>query len=61
VALVELNGQVYYQMYQLPACEVPSRAAGEAVRADSVTYYSAATGQVLADGNIMRKGVDALS
>ncbi|SFQ76304.1 PepSY domain-containing protein [Hymenobacter arizonensis] len=57
VALAELNGQVYYQVYQLPADEaaattgVSTGQPVESVRAARVTYYSAATGQVLAEGS----------
>ncbi|OON66517.1 hypothetical protein B0919_21825 [Hymenobacter sp. CRA2] len=63
VALAELNGQAYYQVFQLPADEKspasgPKGKAGnstgqpvEAVRAATVTYYSAATGEPLAEGS----------
>lgn len=64
VALVEMNGHPYYQVFHLPAGEgapakVGSKLLGgastgqpvEAVRAASITYYSAATGQVLPSGS----------
>ncbi|UOR04576.1 PepSY domain-containing protein [Hymenobacter aerilatus] len=52
VALAELHGQVYYQVTELPAeAGHPTPASTgqpiEAVRPPSVTYYSAATGEVL--------------
>ncbi|MDF7815784.1 PepSY domain-containing protein [Hymenobacter sp. YC55] len=58
VALVELNGQVYYQVTTLPAGEQGSKSVAgvstgqpvEAVRSSLVTYYSAATGRVLTNG-----------
>lgn len=59
VALAELNGQAYYQVTELPAADANARPTTgastgqpmEAVRPPQVTYYSAATGQVLPDGN----------
>ncbi|UOQ78011.1 PepSY domain-containing protein [Hymenobacter sp. 5516J-16] len=57
VALAELNGQVYYQVFQLPRAEATDATPGastgqpvEAVRATPVAYYSAATGELLPDG-----------
>ena len=58
VALVEMNGQVYYQVTNLPASEQDSKPVTgastgqpvEAVRPSLVTYYSAATGHILTDG-----------
>lgn len=58
VALAELSGQAYYQVTELPpdAGRAPASAGAstgqpvEAVRPPQVTYYSAATGQVLPDG-----------
>jgi len=58
VALAELHGQVYYQVTELPAeARRPTPISGastgqpiEAVRPPSVTYYSAATSQVLPNG-----------
>lgn len=59
VALAELNGQAYYQVTELPAAAAnatPATGAStgqpvEAVRPPQLTYYSAATGQALPDGN----------
>jgi hypothetical protein len=58
VGLVELNGQAYYQVFHLPPPNKSSKKAGlstgqplQAVRPAAITYYSAATGQVLVDGN----------
>jgi len=57
VALIELTGQAYYQVTELPAAGGHQPATGastgqpvEAVRPPQVTYYRAATGQVLPDG-----------
>jgi hypothetical protein len=60
VALVELNGQAYYQVTALPTLNsISGSAVGastgqpvEAVRPPQVTYYSAATGQVLPEGTM---------
>ena len=66
VALAELDGQVYYQVFGLPPAESPTWGTGaakpvpgastgqpvERVRAATVTYYNAATGQLLPDGSI---------
>ncbi|UOQ68842.1 PepSY-associated TM helix domain-containing protein [Hymenobacter volaticus] len=58
VGLVELNGQIYYQVTTLPAAQQNNKSATsastglpeEAVRPTLVTYYSATTGHILADG-----------
>jgi hypothetical protein len=56
VALAELDGQLYYQVFGLPADEAAPPAGAstgqpvEAVTAAPIRYYSAATGQLRPDG-----------
>lgn len=59
VSLAEFNGQVYYQVFQLPTDDKGTDKATtgastgqpiEAVKPEAVAYYSAATGQLLPEG-----------
>lgn len=55
VALAEFEGQVYYQVFQLPTEAKATTGASpgqplEAVQPEQVTYYSASTGQLQPDG-----------
>lgn len=55
VALAEFDGQVYYQVFQMPTDAKAATGAStgrpiEAVQPEQVAYYSAATGQLFPDG-----------